>query len=190
MSLVATLHPPLPCAIIRLTIGETSEKNLSTEAITPQARARISHPDALRGRKESAPATSPEGPDPADSLTRRVVLARLRRKRDFERVLKHGSRNSHSGFVLRSFPVPDSLETRLGVMVSKKLGKAVVRNRLRRRIRETCRRSLVAAGTSQGWDLIIIPRPVVASADWGQIHATIMRLLVSAGVIQPCPESA
>jgi len=54
----------------------------------------------------------------------------------------------------------DSDISRLGVTVSKKVGKAVVRNRIRRLVKESCR--LRAYKIKKGMDIVIVARPAVA----------------------------
>ena len=172
-------------AILPPTIGDQREENLSTQAIAPQARARLLDPHAQRGRKESAPTSPPEGAVPAHRLAPALAVQRLRRKRDLDSVFAHGSRQSHSGLTLRALPVTDSQVVRLAVTMSGKLGKAVVRNRLRRRIREACRLTLKLGQPGQGWDLVILARAEAVNLDWGQIRAAVTQVLTRAGVILP-----
>ena len=58
-------------------------------------------------------------------------------------------------------------KTRLGVTVSTKLGKAVVRNRVRRRIREIFR--LSQGKMKQGYDCIVVARTRAAHADYWEL---------------------
>ena len=62
---------------------------------------------------------------------------------------------------------------RFGVTVSRKLGPAVVRNRIRRRTRELLRRlpAWPAAASGPGWNVVINPRTSVAEADFGVLIA-------------------
>ena len=65
--------------------------------------------------------------------------------------------------------------SRFGISVKKALGGAVVRNRIRRRIREILRRNRTEIPT--GWDIVIHPRSTVAQAAFAPLEAELVRLL-------------
>ena len=65
-------------------------------------------------------------------------------------------------------------ENRVGITVSKKLGKAHVRNRTRRRLREVYR--LNSSRLSTGWDIILVARSRTISAGWKELNDTFLRL--------------
>jgi ribonuclease P protein component len=65
--------------------------------------------------------------------------------------------------------------SRFGISVKKALGGAVVRNRIRRRIREILRRNRTEIPT--GWDIVIHPRSSVARAEFSPLEAELVRLL-------------
>ena len=67
--------------------------------------------------------------------------------------------------------------SRFGISVKKALGGAVVRNRIRRRIREILRRNRTEIPT--GWDIVIHPRRSVAQAPFAPLEAELVRLLRS-----------
>jgi ribonuclease P protein component len=67
--------------------------------------------------------------------------------------------------------------SRFGISVKKALGGAVVRNRIRRRIREILRRNRTEIPT--GWDIVIHPRRSVAQAPFTPLEAELVRLLRS-----------
>jgi ribonuclease P protein component len=68
-----------------------------------------------------------------------------------------------------------SVTSRFGISVKKALGGAVVRNRVRRRIREILRRNKMEIPT--GWDIVIHPRSSVARAEFALLEAELVRLL-------------
>ena len=86
---------------------------------------------------------------------------RLRSSRQFEAVYSRGTRVHNSTLVL--YGLLNNLGyPRLGITVSRKIGKAVVRNRVKRRIREIFRTRLQAS--RPGIDLVVnAKRPIVAA---------------------------
>jgi len=96
------------------------------------------------------------------------------RRADFEAVYRSGNRRSSAQFVVfyRASSGPGS---RFGTSVKKALGNAVVRNRIRRRIREIIRRHI--SEIPSGWDLVIHPRHSVARARFAPLAAELVGLL-------------
>ena len=70
--------------------------------------------------------------------------------------------------------------SRFGFSVSKRVGKATVRNRVRRRLREAVR--LDRTAIAPGWDVVFIARPAIAAATYAEIAATVRDLLRQAGL--------
>ena len=89
---------------------------------------------------------------------------RLSRSRDFDAVYRHGRSASTRFLVLYWFPREDDAdgEPRLGLAVPKAAGKAVVRNRIKRRLRELWRARLDRLPS--GRDYVLIVRPGLAEA--------------------------
>lgn len=82
--------------------------------------------------------------------------SRLHLKRDFERVIVGGNKIKGNGIVLWYGLRPDRQPARFAVVVSKKLGPAVVRNRTKRLLREAFR--LHRKNWVHGIDIIVSPR--------------------------------
>ena len=99
---------------------------------------------------------------------------RLVRRSEFEAVYRGGRRRTSPQFVV--FYRANGLErSRFGASVKKALGGAVVRNRIRRRIREIFRRNY--SEIPSGWDIVIHPRASVAGAEFAPLSAELIRLL-------------
>ena len=103
--------------------------------------------------------------------------ARLVRRGEFDSVYRAGKRRSSSHFTVffRAYELPQS---RFGFSIKKALGGAVVRNRIRRRLREIvrCHRMEIPAG----WDIVIHPKSAVAKAPFAALTADLLWLLQSA----------
>ena len=70
---------------------------------------------------------------------------------------------------------------RVGITVSKKLGKAVVRNRVRRRIREAYR--LNEALFLPGWDIVIVARSRAVEVSFQKLTESLLSLSEAAGIL-------
>ena len=72
---------------------------------------------------------------------------------------------------------------RLGLTVGAKVGKAVVRNRIRRRLREIYR--LHEGAFRQGWDLVVVARSRAAEASYGELETQLLRAAGRLGLLVP-----
>ena len=93
----------------------------------------------------------------------------LKKKPDFDRVKQYGKRLSTPLFNLLSFQT-HSAYSRIGIVVSKRLGKAVVRNRAKRLFRDLGRGSHGSLIT--GVDLIVFPRTQALSSKYTTLSAS------------------
>ena len=73
-------------------------------------------------------------------------------------------------------------QNRIGYTVSKKLGHAVVRNRVRRRLREIYR--LHEAEFQQGWDFVVVARTRTVGAPYAKLDRAFLSLADKLGVLQ------
>jgi ribonuclease P protein component len=71
--------------------------------------------------------------------------------------------------------------TRFAFAIPKRVGNAVVRNRLRRRLREVLR----ALNLTEGFDVVISARPEAASAGFGSLKAELTLLMTRARLVPP-----
>ena len=79
-------------------------------------------------------------------------------------------------------------KNRVGITVSKKLGCAVVRNRVRRRLREVYR--LNEQRFAPGWDIVVIARSRAISADFGKLTEAYLSLARKAEILVPSEDGA
>jgi len=104
---------------------------------------------------------------------------RLRRNADFQRV-RHGGQSNASPLLVLAFLRNNLDHSRFGFVVSKKLGKAVRRNKIKRRIREAVRLRL--AHIEPGFDFVFIARKQAGSADFWEISAAVESLVKRANL--------
>jgi ribonuclease P protein component len=99
---------------------------------------------------------------------------RLTRGAEFDAVYRNGRRRSSRQFTV-FFAANGLEENRFGLSVGRALGNAVIRNRIRRRIREILR--LDRREIPSGWDIIVHPRASVATAEFAPLREELVGLL-------------
>ena len=166
------------------------ETDFSAEQPSPQADPRLSgaHAHQERTRRHHAPA--PEGPQATDGLmpgtglpaapegqggSQRLLPAeRLRRRADYLRCYRTGRRR-HGALAILYF-VPNQLgHPRIGITASRKVGPAVTRQRIKRRIKEVYRR-WKDRGNLPALDLIVHLKPEARAADFQGLRSELLRL--------------
>jgi ribonuclease P protein component len=95
----------------------------------------------------------------------------LKQNSDFRRVYARG-KSAVSPRVVVYCRKNRQDRNRLGFTVSKKLGNAVTRNRVRRRLREITR--LNSERTEQGYDLILVARTRAIDAEYQKLEADVL----------------
>jgi ribonuclease P protein component len=104
---------------------------------------------------------------------------RLRLSVDFQRTRREGKAWTDHLMVLCALP-NDLTYSRFGFAASKRIGKAVDRNRARRRMREAVR--LCRGTLAEGWDMVFVARPPIALATYAEIVRAIEKLLSQANL--------
>ena len=109
------------------------------------------------------------------------VRGTLKKNSDFRRLYAKGKSAVTPYLVV--YTRPNRLgENRLGYTVSTKLGHAVVRNRVRRRLREIYR--LNAPQLRQGHDIVIVARSRAVGSEYRKLNAAFLRACESLGLRQ------
>ena len=98
-------------------------------------------------------------------------LLRLRRRVEFDRVYKGGERYSSANMTVIFLAATSG--PRVGFTAGKALGGAVIRNRIRRRLREAVRRHLCELKTPA--EVVFHPRKSALRADFSQLEAEVTR---------------
>ncbi len=103
---------------------------------------------------------------------------RLRKTADFAAARRRGKSGADHRLVVIACPNRSSAP-RFGFSVSKRIGNAVNRNKIKRRLKAAA----VEAGVEGGWDLIVIARQGARSAGYWELRRSLRRLLGRAKVI-------
>lgn len=115
-------------------------------------------------------------------------IYRLRDRDRFHQIRREG--RSWAEALLVMCVLPNGLAySRFGFSVSKRIGTAVVRNRIRRRMREAIR--LRYASIASGWDVVFIARASSAEATYQQLAQACERALQRARILEsiaPSPQ--
>jgi ribonuclease P protein component len=153
--------------------GMSDEAHFPAEQSGPQAAARVPQPHG-NGRR---PQGAERSPRPRPQAAQRLTI--LKKRSDFL-AANRGKRFPMPGFVLLVRPRgDDSDDMRVGFTVTKKIGNAVVRNRMKRRFRELAR-ELLPAGGVPGADHVLIGREGGIERDFTLLRQELAKALEKA----------
>jgi ribonuclease P protein component len=117
---------------------------------------------------------------------RRAKRGRLSRSAEFERVYRQGRSHANRYLVLYAFPRGGDEEARLGLSVSRKVGGAVDRNRVKRLLREAFIERV--GEVPAGHDVVVVARPDVRELAEREglagVSAALAELVAKAGLVQ------
>ena len=108
--------------------------------------------------------------------------ARIKQGRDFLRVRQAGERAVKGCLIANWLRLPAAARSRLGVVVSKKVGNAVMRSRAKRLLRESYRQHQHEFTTPL--DLVLVARPSIAEKDFGSVERDLLTTLRQAGLLK------
>jgi len=110
---------------------------------------------------------------------------RLRKHNDFVTVYRQGSRQSTKFLALRAYKSDANRahsSVRIGFSISQKVSKrAVIRNRIKRRLRAACRQLLPEL--QPGWDIVIVARAEAVQCDYLQFLQQLRKLFADAEIL-------
>lgn len=103
----------------------------------------------------------------------------LKKRAQYSAVYESGTTNLDKYLVLRT--LANNLQySRFGYSVNKKLGKAVVRNRVKRLLKEIVR----SLPVKEGLDIVLIARSNSADADYAELEHSVKRLLKNVNALK------
>lgn len=109
--------------------------------------------------------------DASDSPPDRAYES-LRSPVRFREILRRGRRHTVGGVTVVSLASTDPV-VRIGLVAGRRLGNAVTRNRIKRRVRHACRQ----LDLRPGWDHVVMPTPSVATAPFVDVVEWLARAL-------------
>ncbi|WP_106769582.1 ribonuclease P protein component [Paenibacillus faecalis] len=108
---------------------------------------------------------------------------RLRNRADFSRVYRHGKSFANHQFVVYWSYKKDIEQFRVGISVSKKIGNAVVRNRLRRQVKEIVRSH--QHEIAKHMDIIFIVRKGALGKSYQELERSVLHVLRKSSLLKP-----
>lgn len=106
---------------------------------------------------------------------------RIKKNTEFQLVFKHGKSVANRQFVIYILKKNDQQHFRIGLSVSKKIGNAVVRNRVKRLIRETFKE--LKDELPVQYDFVVIARKPTADMNFHQVKSSLIHVLKLAKVL-------
>ena len=101
-------------------------------------------------------------------------LTKIKKNNDFRKIYNKRMSVADRNMVL--YYLPNNLSvSRFGFTVSKKIGNAVIRNRIKRVFKEVCR--LNRDKFPEGYDYILLARRNIVGLNYGQVEETLLKLL-------------
>jgi ribonuclease P protein component len=115
-------------------------------------------------------------------------MERLKRRTDFRAIAQAGARAPAKAFVLQALRRDEQGPVRVGFTVSRQVGNAVERNRVRRRLREMVRGKPASAFAS-GYDYVLIGRRTALTCPFGDMARELDGALrrIATGAHKPPP---
>ena len=107
---------------------------------------------------------------------------RVKKEKEFQRVFHHGAFKANRQFVVYVLPKEDQQHFRVGLSVGKKIGNAVTRNAIKRKIRQSLLelKPMIKADI----DFIVIARPPTAEMSTEEVKKSLIHVLKLAHVME------
>ena len=119
---------------------------------------------------------------PKPQRLRLTKAMRIKQGRDFLRVKQEGRRLVNGCLIANWAKVAENMNTRLGVVVSKRVGNSVARSRARRLLREAFR--VHQRELTQPVDLVLVARPSIEDKKFSEVEQDFITTLRKAGLLK------
>lgn len=106
---------------------------------------------------------------------------RLKKSWEFQRAYKKGKKCWDTYFVIYVYHT-ELKQTRLGITASKKVGKSVPRNRVKRLIREAFR--MLKLELLPSYDIVVVGRAAACGLSMHQVHGSLCKLFQRASILR------
>lgn len=100
---------------------------------------------------------------------------RIKANKEFQQIYKNGKSFANRQFIIYKYKNQDIDHFRIGLSVSKKIGNAVIRNRVKRYIRQVF--TELKEDINDQYDYIIIARKPVAEMDFFQVKKSLIHVM-------------
>ncbi len=107
---------------------------------------------------------------------------RVKKEKEFQKVFETGKSTANRNFVIYSLPKTGQSHFRVGISVGKKVGNAVKRNEVKRKIRSSLYG--LKDQIQAEYDFILIARPSVAHLSYQEIDANLHHVLKRAKILK------
>lgn len=108
------------------------------------------------------------------------ALEMLRSVVDFEHINGQSRSRAHPALLMR-YRRNELDRTRYGISTGRRVGTAVVRNRIRRRLRAILRR--MGSQVEPGWDILLVARPTAAETTQHDLERALTKMMTSASLL-------
>lgn len=109
---------------------------------------------------------------------------RVKSEKDFQKVFHHGESKANRQFVVYKLPKEEQKHFRVGISVGTKLGNAVLRNKIKRRIRHALTDLSKEKKINPEVDFIVIARNPVKQMEFSEIKSSLSHVLSLSGIIK------
>ncbi len=108
---------------------------------------------------------------------------RVKSEKDFQKVFHDGVSKANRQFVVYTLPKKEQKHFRVGISVGTRLGNAVIRNKIKRRIRHALMELDKEYTFDHALDFIVIARKPVNQMEYHEIKRSLLHVLSLANVI-------